>query len=87
MLDTEEDEENARTDEEADDAATVPGVDGATEVDRHDAGDEGTGNEKGSHIVDFRDAIFDGNTRTRIKARQEENPNTSKGSSDAKVDV
>lgn len=87
LLEAEEDEENSRTDEEADNAAAVPRVDGAAKVDSHYAGNEGAGDEDCADVVDFSYAVFQWHTRAGIVARDEEEKDGGKERSDAKIDI
>lgn len=87
LLDCKEDEENPGANEQADDAAAVPRICRASEVDSHDTRDVGADDEDCSDIIDLSQSLHDWHTRSRVVARQEKEPDWGEESSNAEVQV
>lgn len=81
LLDGEQDEEDAGANEQADNTPTVPSVGRASEVDGHYPRNVGADDEDGSDVVDLCEPSFDSHSRTRVEARQEEEPDRGEDSS------
>lgn len=74
-------------DEERDDGAAVPAVDGTAEVDRHDGGNEGADGEDGADGVETLCSLADGDILRWMERREEEEPDGQKKATDDEVDV
>ena len=77
LLQAEDDPEDARDDEAGDCLARIPGVDGASKVDCHDAGHGGTHHEDCAEIVQLGEALLVWDTGSWIVRRKHEEVNWS----------
>lgn len=66
LLCSEDDEENTRDDEQCDNLATVPCIDGSAVAERHNESDESTDDQDEANLVDFLLALHLRHTPSRV---------------------
>ena len=87
LLENESDPENSADDEQGDDRAAAPGVDGAAEVDGHYDGQETADAENGTNPVDPLGSFFDGKAWSRIAGWDQEDVGWENNGTEQEVDV
>ena len=84
---SQEDEEDARTAEEADGLSGIPLVGYTAEGHGHDAGDEGSHGENTSDVVHLTSAVHQRDSRAGVFVGEHEEVDWSAGGADAEVDI
>lgn len=87
LLDEEEDNEDAGCDEEADDAAAVPGVEGAAEGDGHESRGEDTAHQDGAGDVDFAEAVLERDVGSGVRSWEQEEIYGGTNSTHEQIDI
>ena len=87
MLKSQEDEEDARTAEEADGLSRIPVVGYTAEGHGHDAGGEGSHGENTSDVVHLTSAVHQRDSRAGVFVGEYEQIDGGAGGADAKVDI